>query len=426
MSRVVIVGGGLAGLGCARILQQQGIDWEILEASDAVGGRVRTDVVEGFRLDRGFQVFLTSYREAGEVLDLPTLDLKPFYAGALVHDGGGFARIANPIRHPVAAALSVATRPVTLLDAVRMAPMAVDAARARPVQPGAPEGPVIDLFRRLDLGAGFVDGFLRSFFGGVFLDRSLRTDASIFRFLLSAFARGETTVPAAGMGAIPAQIAAALPADRIHLHTPVAGIRRRGRGFQVQDARGAAWECDAVVVAADMSRAHLLDERIPVRRWQQTTTFQYACLRSELPAELQEPVLLLDGMGTGPVNHAACISSVAPGYAPEGRALVSLNLVDTDWSAESMTSVQARVVVQMERWFGRGAMRGWRLLRTDRIAQALPRQHQDDLRARPGTILDDGIFLAGDHVTEGSIDGALRSGRFAAEAACGWLGARGG
>jgi hypothetical protein len=80
----------------------------------------------------------------------------------------------------------------------------------------------------------------------------------------------------------------------------------------------------------------------------------------------------------------------------------------------------------MERWFGRGAMRGWRLLRTDRIAQALPRQHQGDLRARPGTILDDGIFLAGDHVTEGSIDGALRSGRFAAEAACGWLGARGG
>ncbi|NBQ14454.1 MAG: amine oxidase, partial [Proteobacteria bacterium] len=61
------------------------------------------------------------------------------------------------------------------------------------------------------------------------------------------------------------------------------------------------------------------------------------------------------------MNHAACLSSVAPEYAPEGQSLVMLNLVDVDWSAESMSSVTARMVLQMERWFGKGAMTGWRL-----------------------------------------------------------------
>ena len=132
-------------------------------------------------------------------------------------------------------------------------------------------------------------------------------------------------------------------------------------------------------------------------------------------------MLHLDGTGEGPVNHAACISSVAPEYAPPGKALVSLNLVDTDWANESMAAIQARTVRQMERWFGPGAMRRWQLLRIERIPRALPRQHEGDLHTRPAAILDDGLFLAGDQVTEGSIDGALRSGRHAAEAACAWL-----
>ena len=140
-----------------------------------------------------------------------------------------------------------------------------------------------------------------------------------------------------------------------------------------------------------------------------------------LPAPLRQPVLFLDGTGEGPVNHAACMSSVAPGYAPPGQALVALNMVDTDWTVDGMAAVSARTVRQMERWFGTGAMRGWRLLRTDRVLRALPRQHTNDLSMRPSTEIDDGLFVAGDHVTDGSIDGAVRSGRLAAEAALRWV-----
>ncbi|PHX78952.1 MAG: hypothetical protein CK544_00190, partial [Planctomycetaceae bacterium] len=150
-------------------------------------------------------------------------------------------------------------------------------------------------------------------------------------------------------------------------------------------------------------------------------TFYWACDVGRLPAPLHQPTLFLDGTGDGPVNHAACLSSVAPEYAPAGQSLIALNMVEVDWAAESMSSVSARMVVQMERWFGTGAMRGWRLLRTDRIVRALPRQHTADIHARPSTEIDDGMFVAGDHVTDGSIDGAVRSGTLASEAVLRWF-----
>jgi hypothetical protein len=132
---------------------------------------------------------------------------------------------------------------------------------------------------------------------------------------------------------------------------------------------------------------------------------------------MREPILFLDGTGDGPVNHAACMSSVAPGYAPEGMALLSLSCVDAGPEDGGLAALVARTSVQMDRWFGRGAMAGWRLLRTDRILRALPRQHPGDLASRPSATVDECTVVAGDHVTDGSIDGAWRSGSEAAAAA---------
>jgi hypothetical protein len=299
--------------------------------------------------------------------------------------------------------------------------MALDAVRHPILKPGIPVGSTLDELRRMDLGLATVDGFMRSFFGGVFLDRSLATDFSQFQYIFSTFARGQTVVPALGMGEIPKQMAASLPADRIHLRTPVSNIARRGRSFAVRTARGEEHVFDAVVLATDMSAAHTLDSRVTSRAWCPNVTFYWACDQSRLPAPLHQPTLFLDGTGDGPVNHAACLSSVAPEYAPPGQSLVALTMVDVDWAAESMASLTARMVLQMERWFGTGAMRGWRLLRTDRILRALPRQHTSDIHARPSTEIDDGMFVAGDHVTDGSIDGAVRSGTLASEAVLRWI-----
>ena len=417
MARIVIIGGGIAGISCARALETAGADWQLLECSDALGGRVRTDVVGGFRLDRGFQVYLTAYRAVGEFVDERSLGLRHFTSGAMVFDGGGFARIVHPLRDPVGAVRGVLSRPSTALDLARLAPMALSAMRTPAERPGTPEGSTRALLGRMDIGEATVDGFLRSFFGGVFLDRSLETDASQFRFTFSNFARGDASVPAHGMGELPRHLAAPLPAHRIRLNTRVSAVAHHAHGATVRTAGGDEIAADAVVIAADMDAAHALDPRIPARRWCATTTMHWACEARALPGPMREPILFLDGTGGGPVNHAACMSSVSADYAPEGMALVSLSCVDAGPEDGGLAALVARTSAQMDRWFGRGAMAGWRLLRTDRILRALPRQHAPDLAARPAPVVDDCTVVAGDHVTDGSIDGAWRSGSDAAAAA---------
>jgi phytoene dehydrogenase-like protein len=419
MQRVVIIGGGIAGLACAHALSAAGIDWVLLESSDACGGRVRTDVVGGFRLDRGFQVYLTAYRAIGEALDERALAFREFESGALVFDGRGFVRVAHPLRHPAKAAAGALASPATALGLAPLAPLAVDALRG-PVPPAAPAGESTQaLLSRLGVGRGVVDGFLRAFFGGVFLDRSLGTDAGQFRFTLGHFVRGPAAVPAAGMGAIPAQLAAALPAGRVRLRCAAASVRHDARGVVVRTADGGEERGDAVVIAADMTAARALDPRIPARPWCATYAMHWACPVQDVPNEMRAPVLVLDGTGEGPVNHAACMSSVAPSYAPAGQALIDLSIVDLPREPEPMDSLIARVRAQMERWFGSGATRGWRLLRTDRVLRALPRQHAADVAARCPVRLDARTFVAGDHVADGSLDGAWRSGLAAAAAALG-------
>jgi hypothetical protein len=389
--------------------------------------RKATDTVDGFRIDRGFQVYLEAYPEGRRQLDLAALRFGWFEPGALVVDGGRLREVSDPWRRPWAAVKSLLSGMVGVGDGLRTARLRsrlLADCRAGSLDPQLP-GVAGERSTRERLAAsGFSDAFIARFFapffGGVFLDRSLETDESQFRFIFSTFARGETVVPALGMGQIPAQIAASLPAERIRLRMPIAGYVRRGNGYLVRTAAGEELPFDAVVLATDMSSAHDLEGRIVERDWCSTSTFHWACPRGRLPAPLHEPILFLDGTGEGPVNHAACLSSVAPEYAPEGQSLVMLNMVDVDWSAESMSSVTARMVLQMERWFGTGAMTGWRLLRTDRILRALPRQHTQDLHGRHSTELDDGLFVAGDHVTDASIDGAVRSGTLAAEGVMRW------
>lgn len=107
--KAVIVGAGLAGLCCARELERHGLDCVVLEAADAPGGRVRTDLVDGFRLDRGFQVLLTSYPEVQAVLDVPALQLRSFVAGAAVWRDGALHSLADPWRRPIAGLKSLAS-----------------------------------------------------------------------------------------------------------------------------------------------------------------------------------------------------------------------------------------------------------------------------------------------------------------------------
>ena len=117
---IVIIGAGVAGLTCAKYLKDKKIDALILEASDGVGGRVRTDVVEGFRLDRGFQVLLTSYPEAKKLLNYDDLRLKKLPSGARVRCGDDFFVLPNPLKDILTAPQALFSPVGNLLDKIKV------------------------------------------------------------------------------------------------------------------------------------------------------------------------------------------------------------------------------------------------------------------------------------------------------------------
>lgn len=415
-ANVVVLGAGLAGLRCARHLEERGIEWLLLEASDSVGGRVRTDEVDGHLLDRGFQVFLTAYPEARRVLDLDALDLASLYPGALVHRGGKFSRLADPFRRPGDALASLFGGVGTLRDKLAVLGLR-RAARGLSVERlfATSDVPTAHLLGSAGLSEEMIEGFFRPFFAGVFLDPELATTSRMFRFVFKMLASGDIALPAAGMQAIPRQLAGGLPADRIRLGVAARGVRP---GEVATDS--GSLTCRAVVVATDPASAtRLLPGRVRTVPMRPTATLYFA---AEEPP-VGEPILVLEGDGreAGPVNSLLEPSAAAPGYAPPGRSLVSLSVVDERHLDASDLEERARE--QVRGWLGE-AVDGWRPLATYRIPDALPWQPPGAVEPGGEAVdLGDGLFVAGDHRQHGSIEGALVSGRRAAEAVAGRLGA---
>ncbi len=214
---VIIVGAGIAGLAAARTLLEQGATCEIIEGSSRVGGRVASDRVAGATVDRGFQIYLSEYPEGKRFLDLRALDLKAFPPGALVWNGACAATVAHPTREPLAALAGVLFGIVPPGDALRMLPFARRALAGPADGPGPAGQTALARLREAGLSSRTIDGFFRAFFGGVFFDSSLSTDAGRLDFLLRMFAQGFACVPAKGMGEIARQMAANVPSATIRL-----------------------------------------------------------------------------------------------------------------------------------------------------------------------------------------------------------------
>lgn len=396
-AEVVIVGAGISGLACARALRAGGRRAVVLDRADAPGGRIRTDVVEGFRLDRGFQVMLTAYPEARRVLDYARLDLRAFYPGALVRWNGGFHRVADPFRHPLDG-LRGAVSPVgSLQDKLRVGLLRLEvAATSLDTLAARPETTTAAAIDARGFGPSLRERFLRPFLGGVFLERDLRTSSRMFEFVWKMFAAGDIAVPALGMQAIPEQLADSLEPGAVRTGVEVAAVEP---GL-VRLADGSTISARAVVVATEgPAAARLLGEDDPGSR--SVTCHYFAAPRSPLG----EPILVLNGEGPqdGPVNNLCVESDVSPAYAPPGRALVSATVLD------GAPDERDGVTAHLRRWFG-AQVDGWRHLRSYRVAHALP-----DRPAPRSPLVRDGLWRCGDWCEQASINGALLSGRKTAE-----------
>lgn len=425
---VVVVGAGLAGLCCARALVAAGLAPVVLEASDAVGGRVRTDLVDGFRLDRGFQVFLTAYPEARRVLDYAALELCTFEPGAAVFWKNALHVLKDPVRRPGAILAGALSSVGSLADKVRVAALRMQVASRDPFGPREdPERSTLDALRAAGFTPQIIERFFRPFFGGIFLDVNLGASSRMMEFVFRTFAEGDAAVPRLGMQQIPEQIATRLPAGTVHLNTPVHALSSGAAGeLSLRLHSGEVLTPRALVLAVpEAAAARLLAGLGPPpagvpsilrkpRAWRSVTNLCYA---APGPPPVDEPLLVLDGEsegGDGPVLNLAVMSNVSAAYAPPGQHLLSLSVVGG--CATDDATLQARVTNQMARWFGKEAVGGWRHLRTYRITHALPDQSPPwytrplwPARLRPR------LHLAGDWLHTASIDGAMVAGRLAAE-----------
>jgi phytoene dehydrogenase-like protein len=406
---IVIVGGGLAGLCCARRLAAQGIGVQVLEASAEVGGRVRTvthtNEHGSYRIDRGFQVYLDAYPEGRSVLNTEALGLRAFEPGAGVWTGRKMSYVFDPFRRPVRAAAAFASPIAGVGDILPLTRMHQRLVRTPlPELWAQPEIPTIELLRQAGLSEKIIDGFFRPFFGGVFFDRELATSARFFSFVYRMFAKGSATLPREGMNAIPLQIANALPSGVVRTGTPVESVKADG----VVLVGGEQIEAKAVVVATD-EPGKLVEIGARARGWRSIVSLAYDAPVSPM----RDAVVALDSTGHGPVNHLAVVSDAQPTLAPQGRSLILASVLGGQERSDA--ELDAAVKTQLSGWFGPEQVEAWTLLRAERIDHALPDQSAGCLEPIRRSNRADGVWLAGDGLDNASINGAMESGRRAAE-----------
>ncbi len=408
--KTIVVGAGLAGLTCAKVLRERGAEVAVFEASDDIGGRVRTDEKDGFLLDRGFQVYFTSYPVAGRHLDYETLDFRSFDPGVIVCRGSKRSVLSDPLRDPKALVPSLLSDAATIGDKLRTLEIVARTSNVG-ISAGAEDGgtdtSTLEYLKTAGLSERYIDSFFRPFYGGITLNRKLTTSARILRFTLRMLASGRTVIPALGMGEIPRQLASRLPEDAIRLNSPVQELLRDGERVVGVRSVGEEHEADAVVVAIDAPTAgDLTGEAVP------EGSVGEVCMYYETDGLGSGKKILLNAEDGAFVNNAVEMSNISEKYAPPERhllyavALSGMDLPDGE--------LYRRGIEDLSRWYPSADFRPLDLRRIPygQFAQP-PGIHStlpDNRTQTPG------LVLAGEYTEDASINGSMLSGEKAAGA----------
>ncbi|MFB8272548.1 NAD(P)/FAD-dependent oxidoreductase [Streptomyces sp. NPDC055955] len=395
---VVVVGAGIAGLACAADLQAAGLRVQVLEASDGVGGRMRSDRVDGFVIDRGFQVFNTAYPQVRRRLPLRDLRLRPFTPGVQVHTDTGRVALYDPTRRPDALGGLRRQSVMSPRDAAALGAMSVrDMLLPASVLKRGGERTTLSALRRAGVSEAFTEDVLRPFVSGIFLEDGLETSSRVFHLVWRSMLRGTLCLPTDGIEAVPRTLADGLSEATVRLTTPVAQLTDSG----VMTAAGTSVSARAVVVAAGPQAAAALLPHMDVPPYRSVTTYYHATA----PSPLNEPVLIVDAQRR--FLNTCVISEVVPSYAPAHRALVATSVLGTEAPGRETSTRQA-----LSDAYGTDTS-AWDLVAVRSITHALPAMappHSLSRSSRAGS----GRYVCGDHRTTGSVQGAMASGARAA------------
>ena len=404
---VIIVGAGLAGLSCAHVLQKQGIHYLLLDGAEKVGGRIRTDVVDGFQLDRGFQVLQTAYPDAKQILSYPNLKLKSFFPGAMIRYQDKFHRLADPFRDLYTAAKGLFSPIGSLKDKLLVGIMRTQLTLGtleKLLQ--KPEVTTLQRLKTFGFSDVIIDRFFKPLYSGIFLENELSTSSRAFDFNFRMMALGDICLPSEGMEAIPRQLLTMLEPARVRLNSKVASLSEN----KVILASGESLTAPKIVLAVDQPQSCKLLEVTVVPKMKTVITLYFTA--STPPTS--SPILFLNAESSGPVMNMCVPTNVCKSYAPENKSLISCSVLKHDFASEEM--LVQKVLEQMKQWFG-NQVDAWKHIRTYKIDNALPAQELplQDVSSKPMQVRK-GLYKCGDYGGIASIQTALQSGRVVGEA----------
>ena len=399
---VAIIGAGLAGLACAIELQKNKIDFQIFEASDGVGGRVRSDVIDGFILDRGFQLYNPSYPEGKRLLNYDALDLKPFIPGVAIRDNKRLRIVVDPFRAKgfrLKLLKDIPGNPLSYLGLLRyfLSYLVTSDAQIATTKDISASDSLI----KSGVRGNLLEKLLRPFLKGVFLESDLKTSRKFLDVVLKTFLRGTPSVPAQGMQVISDQLASKLPVEKISLNTKI--IKIEGNKLQTENEEIIAKK---IVVATDPTTAISwlnLEEKI----MHTVTTWYFKADQRVAELVKGKPILFVDASNNGPLANAVVLTNAASSYAPSGQVLVSASAISPHQNAD-LESVKKHLSVI----FGLDT-NSWQLIKQYQIKEALASMYPPFSLINSNQISED-LFVAGDHRATSSIQGALLSGTNAA------------
>ena len=399
-AEVAIIGGGVSGLAAAAALQANEVDWLLLEASDAPGGRMRTDDLDGTLVDRGFQVLNTAYAALHRSVDMELLGLQSFQLGARIMSAGRMSAFYDPQRLPGRALTSLGSSPANLGHYTALARLSLANAGS---EPASLDLPALEVLPTLGFSERFIADFLQPFFSAVFLDKTLDIPWRNMREMVLLFSQGLASLPAEGMQALPRLMARPLDPQRIHCNCPVEEI---GKGI-LRLAGGASVDCQLAIMATDAATAARLTGLAGLPRMNGIRSFHFAV---PSPPTADPIIYLPGGAEQGPVCSMAIPSNVQLGYAFGNRAQLIANSLIMDGG---MDELQGPLRNQLLSWFG-GQVDDWELLASYDIPDALPvPSAMGSIPANDQLLRERGLLLCGDYPGTPSINRAVASGRSA-------------
>jgi len=432
---VVIIGGGLAGLAAALELTKRKKSFVLLEATDEFGGRARTEEIDGFLLDVGFAIYLSSYEECARVFDREELDLRKFYAGADVRYERKFYRVADPFRHVSDAIPSLlpehkigSTFDKILVGLVRFQTLLF---RMDPLKRLGGET-ILERLEKFGFSDLMIDSFFRPFLGGIFFNPELTTDSRLFDFVMRSLALGENCLPAKGIGALATQLVSKLNKNTLFLNSKVEEIIENedddSSTLSVKLINGINKTVRAkkIILAVEGPECYRLLGTMSEKSDNNTGGVGTTCVyfSCDKPYNAKNAILYLDGelyarnnRKKTLVNNCCFPSVVSATYAPEGKHLCSASIIGVPEEQNDELLAEA-VKTELSDWFGADVTKSFKMLKVYRIPFAQPTQtpkakgsgiNAFEQSCESGVMKN--VYLAGDHRDAATFDGALISGR---------------